>query len=156
MGYDPGDEDLSGDDIKGKYQGNILETKSLHFKGLKIKEQQDILYSALTNEKTDTVRRSEDSATTAFILRSVTFFLLELKKIEKFDEWTKRTIPYKEFFKLPLEEKRKYYNILVAFHDECMKERRSSSGSEVLDSSPTPSEGDRLNFDDKKIWQEVD
>ena len=69
----------------------------------------------------------------------IKFFRDNLRKINKLDEWIKRTpsAPYSVVVGLPLKEKVKYHNSLTSFYDKVMKENKPPSTEPVLDSSPT-------------------
>jgi len=156
-GFDPEDKDLSKDDLQNKYQGKVLEEKKHNFNKLTVKEQQGILYEALTGEETEESKRSKESSAHVISITTVRHYILELKKIEKYDEWIERSCPFKTFVKLPLEEKHKYRKAMAAFHEQCIKESKGQASSEdqVLDSSPTAPDGACPNFDDKDKWEEI-
>jgi len=95
---------------------------------------------------------------------SVQHFTRQLKKIGRYEKenngWLKDSCDYKTFLHLPLEEKKKFHNAMVNFHDQCLKEKKENGQSlvpdQVLDSSPTDQAGGcPPNFDDSSKWTEV-
>ncbi len=149
QGYDPGDENLTSEHLGRKYPGDTLKQKSNAFVGLSFEKQRERLYSVITGEEKG---KHKDVAVEIFIITNVRFFLGELKKIEKMDEWISRTIPYLEFLKLPIEEKKKYHNALIKFHDKCKGQPESKR---FLASSPTVTEEGCPDFDNKNKWEEI-
>lgn len=159
-GYDPEDKDLSGEELQNKYQGKVLEEKKNVFKKLTVEEQQDAIYESLSGEKTESSKIRKESSAHVIIITAVRHYILVLKNIDKYDKWVENTkCPFKIFVKLPLEEKTKYHNAMVAFHDKCVEEIKgqTSPSDQALDSSPGPDDqgGVCPNFDDKNKWEEI-
>lgn len=154
-GLDPGDESLSKEDFTRKYQGEVLEAKAKKFADLKVHEQKEFLYSAISGEQTTATRQIKDITAHTFTIATVRFFFVKLQQINKLQEWIERSCPFAVFVRLPLEEKQKYHNALVAFHDECMAKAQSPP-DRILDSPPAGSGGDPPNFDDPTKWEIID
>ena len=121
----------------------LLEAKSKWFNSLKIREQQYLLYAALTGEETDESKKLTDTAKHQLIIARVIFFAQKLEKLEKYKEWLSRSESFDYFMKAPLEEKEKYHNAMSKFLDEMEEENLKNkedsplSSESVLDSSPT-------------------
>jgi hypothetical protein len=158
QGFDIDDDQLTPEQIKNKYPGKILEEKAKNFIKLSLEGKKEILYSSISGEKTDAARELEEATAHSFIIQRALFFFKILRELGKYEDWVKRSVPYKTFVKLPLDEKRKYQNALEAYHDKCMKESGHSGkvNKRVLDSSPTfTSKNAPPNFDDKSKWKKV-
>jgi hypothetical protein len=136
---EPGDEKLRREEFNQKYKGDILETKSIEFLALDIESQKDILLSSLIGKDVGKAKEIKDAKIERVTFVSVRSYLQVLHSIGKLEEWVQRTIPTKNYPYLPLEEKIKYHNALVSFHDQCMTKLKGqpSSQGRVLDSSPT-------------------
>ncbi len=149
QGYDDGDEYLSGENIGQKYKGDTLKQKSNSFVLLAVEKQRDELYKILTRKDNLAPEKSTEGI---FVDLLVNGFLAELKKLDKLNEWIKRSIPYNEYLKLPIEEKKKYHNALVKFHDKCKGQPESKR---ILASSPAVTDKGCPDFDDKSKWEEI-
>lgn len=154
-GHDAGDEKLPSDALEGKYQGKVLEEKSRNFAKLKIEEQKDILLSGITGDVTGKAKQIKDAPAHVLIITKVRFFLGKLQEIGKFDEWINRS-PWKMFIRLPLEEKEKYHNALIAFHDQCKRDGQPSSAGHSMDSSPYDQGEGCPDFEDKSKWEAIE
>ncbi len=154
MGYDSEDSNLGNEDLQNKYPGGILEKKARSFKALSVEDQREMLNNSVTGETTEKVKRIKDSAEETAVAVSVNHYTVKLKKINKYEEWVENSCSYKVFVRLPLEEKVKYHNAMVAFYDHCIKNRQPPSG-EGFESSPgahTHKDGGCPDFDDKSKW----
>jgi len=156
-GLDPGDESISPKELADKYPGEVLFEKSKKFNSLNIQEQKELLFSAVTGKMSDKAREISEQAVTNFIIIRVSHYLNVLRGIGKYDEWIKLTIPYEKFTKLPIDEKKKYHNALVDYHDECLKELKGMPVVDpVSDSSPFPDNKQATgipDFDNPEKWQ---
>ena len=86
MGYDADDVNLGSDDLRNKYPGGILEKKSKSFKALSAEDQKALLHNTVTGETTPKVKRIKDSAEETAAVVLVNHYIVELKKIKKYDE----------------------------------------------------------------------
>ncbi len=157
MGHDAEDVNLGSEDLRKKYPGGILEKKSKSFKALSAEDQKALLHNTVTGETTPKVKRIKDSAEETAATVSVNYYISQLKRIKKYDEWVENSCSYKVFLRLPLEEKVKYQNTMVNFYDECLKNRKSPS-EERSESSPVAQqhkEGGCPDFNDKSKWKNV-
>ena len=158
MGHDSEDSNLESEDLRNKYPGGILEKKAKAFKALPIEDQSALLHNSVTGEMTAKVKRIKDAPYEKAVVVSVNHYVTELKKIKKYKDWVANSCSYAVFMKLPLEEKKKYHNVMVNFHDECIKsmKNRQPLSDERLDSSPVAQtqhkEGGCPDFDDKSKW----
>ena len=138
-GFDADDNKLTQGELQSKYQGKTLEAKAQYFNSLKIREQQYLLYAALTGKETEDSKKITDTAKHQLVIARILFFGEELEKLGKYEEWVKRSAPFDVFVRLPLKEKGKYHNAMQAFHDKERSkiENKPPSTEPVLDSSPT-------------------
>lgn len=147
-GFDAEDGDLTSEEISGKYKGGVLGTKAKNFNKLPIKAQKEVLYTSVSGEETEVSKDIKESPMNVLVIQKAKFLLDNLKKIKKIDAWEK-ACSFQVFKKLPLEEKVKYYNKLVKYHDRHMKGK--SVPKRVSDSSPTVGAG-FPDFDDPSKW----
>ncbi len=160
-GYDSEDKELSSNDLHHKYQGNILEEKAKTFRELSIEDQKDIVYTGITGEETGVAKNVREAIFVQAVIMSVHQYTRQIKRMVRYDEsekggnWLDNSCDYKTFIKLPLEEKKKFQQAMVNFHDQCIREIKGQPAvpDQVLDSSPTDqSEGCPPNFDDSSKW----
>lgn len=159
QGYDFEDNKLSPEELQKKYGTvpEVLENKAKRFRALSHDEQMDILVTGLTGKQEGTVAEKRDNTSHVFVNQTVLFYFQQLRDMGKDKEWVERSLPFREFVKLPLEEKEKYHNAMVAFHDECRK-ALLPPGERVLGSSPTEAPGGGSpppDFSDKSKWEPV-
>ena len=95
---------------------------------------------------------------------SVHHYTRQLKRMGRYEEtengenWSDNSCDYKTFLALPLEEKKKFQDAMVNFHDQCVREKKGQPvvPDQVLDSSPTDqSAGCPPDFDDSSKWTET-
>jgi len=148
-GFDIEDGELTSEELSGKYKGGTLGTKSKNFNKLPIDDQKEVLYASISGKETKVSKDIKESPVHIFVIQRVKVFLKNLKEINKLNEWIKRSCSFQIFLKLELDEKRKYHNALLKFHDKHMK--GESAPKRVLDSSPTVGVG-FPDFNDSAKW----
>lgn len=148
-GFDIEDGELTSEELSGKYKGGILGTKAKSFNKLTIDDQKEVLYAGISGKETKVSKDIKDSPAHIFVTQRVKVFLKDLKRIKKLNEWVNRACSFQIFLRLDLDEKSKYHNVLLKFHDEHMKGK--SAPKRVVDSSPTVGV-DFPNFDDSEKW----
>jgi len=160
-GYDFEDKELSSNDLRNKYQGSILEEKAKSFRKLSVSDQKELVYSGITGEETAVAKRIREAPFVQAVVMGVQHYTRQLKRMNRYSEeengWLKNSPGYQVFLSLPLEEKKKFHNAMVNFHDQCIREAKEKGQpavhDQVLDSSPTDqSVGCPPNFDDSSKW----
>ena len=163
-GYDSEDKELSSSDIRNKYQGSILEEKAKSFRKLSIDDQKELLYTGITGEDTATARKIREAPFVQAVIMGVQFYTRQLKKMGRYEKenngWLNKSCDYKTFIGLPLEEKKKFHNAMVNFHDQCIRENKEKGQSlvtnQILDSSPADKTGGcPPDFDDSSKWSKI-
>lgn len=147
-GFDAEDGNLTSEELSGKYKGGVLGEKAKNFNKLPINAQKEVLYTSVSGEETKVSKDIKESPMNVLVIQKAKFLLDNLNKIKKLDEWEK-ACSFKIFKKLPIKEKVKYYNKLVAYHDKHMK--GGLVPKRVPDSSPTVGVG-FPDFDDPTKW----
>ncbi len=160
-GYEEEDKELSSDSLREKYKGSILEETAKTFRKLPIEDQKELLYTGITGEETGVAKKTREAPFVRAVVVSVRHYTTALKRIKKYDDWVKRSCDYKTFLSLSLKEKKKFHNIMVNFHDQCVREIKEKGQldvpDQVLDSSPTDqSTGCPPNFEDTDKWEKRD
>lgn len=155
-GYDYEDEELTSSELSKKYTGDILEQKSKKFSKLKVGEQKSLLESSVTGNIAGIAKEIIDAPAHNFLIAKVRAYMIIVRDMGKLNEWVKSAsgMDFEKFCRFSLEEKKKYGNALIAYHDRRMEEKGRVPLKQVLDSSPTAT-GGRPDFDDKKKWQQV-
>lgn len=159
-GYESEDKKLSSTELSRKYNQDILESKSANFRRLPLEKQKDLIYAGITGKETKISKKFKEASGHGIIKVLVNYLKTKLIQIGRYNEWLKNSCDYKTFLSLPLEEKKKFHNAMVNFHDQCLREKKENGQSlvpdQVLDSSPTDQAGDcPPNFDDSSKWTEV-
>lgn len=147
-GFDSDDGNLTSEELSGKYKGDVLGTKAKNFNKLPIDAQKEVLYTSVSGKETKISKDIKESPMNVLVVQRAKLLLVNLRKIKKLDAWEK-ACSFQIFKKLSLEEKVKYYNKLVKYHDKHMK--GESVPKRVLDSSPTVGAG-FPDFDDPTKW----
>ena len=129
--------------------------RSNDFIGLSVKKQRERLLSIISKDETISSMNNKNASSHVFIVATVQFYLAKVQKFGKLDDWIRKSVPFSEFVRLSLEEKQKYHNALIAYHDKCMKTVQSPPDDQFLDSSPSDRGGDCIDFDDTSKWKKV-
>jgi len=155
-GYDIEDENSTSSELGKKYTTDILEQKANKFSKLEIKAQRSLLISSITGNMDGIARAVRDAPAHSFLISQVRAYMMIVEGLGKLDGWVKNAsgLDFNAFCRFPLEEKKKYGNALVAYHNRCMEETGRLPIKQVLDSSPTAT-GSRPDFDDKSKWKQV-
>ena len=155
-GYDIEDEKLIGSELGKKYTTDVLEQKARKFSELTVKEQKGMVMSSVTGKITGIAKQVKEAPIHIFLIAKVRSYMVLIKKMGKLNEWIDSAsgVTFDMFCGLPVVEKQKYGNALIAYHDRCMEKKGRPLPKQILDSSPTAG-GGRPDFDDKSKWDQV-
>ena len=158
-GYDIEDNKLTSSELRGKYKGDVLDQKGNAFCNLKLSDQKDMLFTAITGKSTDISKAMKDSSRHLMAEQRVIFFLNVLESVDKKEEWIKSAsnFDFKKFRKLPILEKEKYHNALSNFVDKEMEKQKQPSQKKdrVSASSPYPDSGGCPDFNNPGKWKKL-